>query len=82
MLTRATLATRNLKNGWNLIEDDVPLGKVYYVDLSRVVKLTLERDDYPEIQVALDCVMTYDEPQGGDYGGYMPLSVLHIEPNA
>ena len=47
MLNKATLISRDLKNGWDLIRDEIPLGKVYYVDLQDIVKLECGRKQSP-----------------------------------
>jgi len=81
MLNKATLISRNLKNGWDLIRDEIPLGKVYYVDLQDIVKLECGQKQSPFTLVLVDCIMTYNEPHGG-YHAYMPLELLQIEANA
>jgi hypothetical protein len=51
------------------------------VDLNDIVKMESGRVELPMVTVILDCVMAYEEPQGG-YGGYLPLELLRIEPSA
>jgi hypothetical protein len=81
MLNKATLISRDLKNGWDLIREEIPLGKVYYVDLQDIVKLECGRKQSPFTVVLVDCIMAYDHPSGG-YRAYMPLELLRVEADA
>ncbi len=84
MLHKATLISRDLKNGWDFIRDEVPLGKIYYVDLNKITELTFGRVDPVPQTIRLSCVLAFDTPEGGacGYHGYLPLEVLKIEANA
>lgn len=81
MRKKAILIDRNLKNGWDFIRDEVSLGKIYYVDLDFTAKMEFGRRGNPLAHAALDCVMAYDNLQGG-YGDYLPLELLRIETDA
>ena len=81
MLNKATLISRDLKNGWDLIREEIPLGKVYYVDLQDIVKLECGRKQSPFTVVLVDCIMAYDHSWGGHHG-YMPLELLRVEADA
>jgi hypothetical protein len=81
MLHRATLISRSTRDGWDVIEDDVPLGKVYYVDLESVAVFWHGLVERPGECVERECIRAYNTPQGGD-GGYMPLELLKIEAKA
>jgi len=81
MRRRATLVSRMTGDGWDVIKDDVPLGKVYYVEIESAVTLLHGNSDHPKEMIPRLCVMTYDQPQGGD-GGYMIAELLKIEPEA
>lgn len=80
MLHRATLLGRNLSNGLDFINDDVPVGKAYYVDLNATAKLTFALPDRG-LEVTLSCILAYDRPDGG-YHGFMPMELLKIEADA
>jgi hypothetical protein len=69
MLNKATLISRDLKNGWDLIRDEIPLGKVYYVDLQDIVKLECGQNESSFNVVLVDCIMTYDHPSTGCRNG-------------
>lgn len=81
MLTKATLISRNSKNGFDWIEDHVPLGKVYWVDLASIVSLRWGHESRPGESFYYDCICAYDTPEGG-YHEYLPLELLQIEANA
>jgi hypothetical protein len=80
-LHKATLISRYTKDGWNVVEDDVPLGKVYWVDLESIATLKHGQHWRPGIEVDRECILAYDTPKGGG-GGYMILELLKIEANA
>lgn len=81
MRKKATLISRNTKDGWEVVEDYVPLGKVYYVDLEDIFEVNHGQMAHPGVFVKRQAVMAYDLPQGEE-GGLMLLELLKIEADA
>lgn len=69
MIVRARLKTRDI-DGVQMMDDDVPVGKEYIVDLSRKTRMHWESDG--RRMRDLDCV-----PDVID-GGWLPLDVLDL----
>lgn len=78
MRQKATLTSRFTKDGWEVIRDEVPLGKVYYVDLESVTTLQHGQVERPGQWKDRECILAYNTPEGGE-GGYLPLELLKIE---
>jgi hypothetical protein len=81
MRRKATLISRDTKDGWDYIRDEVPLGKVYYADMSTVALLLCENTALSSKLVKRECVKVYDTLDG-DEGGFMPMELLEIEADA
>lgn len=81
MLQRAALVTRNTKNGFDFIRDDVPLGKTYWVDLGSAKIVGWGRRERPGEVFYYECIYARDGPEDTN-GGYMPLELLEVEANA
>ena len=78
---KARLVSRNTKDGWDYIRDEIPLGKIYYVDLNSIGAVPWSQIENPGVWVWRKCIRVYNTPEGGD-GGWMPLELLQIEANA
>jgi hypothetical protein len=81
MRRKATLISRETKDGWDWIKDEVPLGKVYYADAEDTAILGFRKRKDPETTTRVVCVKVYDTPDG-DGGGYFPRELLKIEMGA
>ena len=81
MLHKARLVSRDTKDGWHYIRNEVPLGKTYYVDLDSIVSVPCSKIENPGVWVKRELIRVYNTREGGD-GGRMPLELLKIEANA
>jgi hypothetical protein len=81
VLHKATLISRATLDGWEVIEEYVPLGKIYYVDLDSIFEIQHGQAEHPGVLVKRQAIMAYDRPDGRE-GGLMLLELLKIEADA
>ena len=81
MLHKARLISHDTKDGWDYIRDEIPLGKIYYVDVDSITTMQCGQIENPGVWVERALIRAYNTSEGGD-GGWMPLELLKIEPNA
>lgn len=81
MRQKAALIGRVTEEGFDVVYEHVPLGKLYYVDLNSVETMTVGNRNHPGVLVKKLMIQAYDRPEGGP-GGWMPVELLKIEANA
>lgn len=78
-LVRAKLISRSLKNGWTVIGEKVPLGKVLWIDAEFIRPGSVSRVDKPDEYYETQLVNTYKMP-GATYIGVYHMELLEIMP--
>ena len=81
MLQKATLISRDTKDGWGMIFEDVPLGKLYWVDLETITTMKHANSEHPGVIVDRTVIQIFN-PITGENEGWMPLELLKIEVQA
>ncbi len=76
-LVTATFVNNEIEPGWLILDEAVPLGKQYQVDLDDVQAMTLgNRETGRSIPVACIYVVAPGRP------GYLPLAAFRLEADA
>ena len=77
-LVKARLISRTTHDGWDVIEEHVPLGKLYLIDLDSKEMLDHGQTGRVEI-VEREHVQVYDYYRGTlGLAGWMPLELLEV----
>lgn len=64
-----------------IILEDVPLGKIYWVDIETIETIKHGNDEHPGVIVDRQ-VISIRNPVTGEDEGWMPLELLRIEADA
>ena len=70
---KATYVCNEVEPGWPIMDDAVPLGREYTIDLDRVEKLTMYNRDLKRT-IEVDCVFVLG-PSGT---GWLPLIAFKV----
>jgi hypothetical protein len=77
---RAALIARDVEPGWELVNESVPLGREYIVDLDTATEMTMVHRPDGRSKTLL-CVLTVVAGPDGLFRptGWMPLFALRVE---
>lgn len=77
MRVKAFLIARNTADGMDFVRDEVPLGKVYWIDPASIRDKEWVRSDRPGT-IVRQVVKTYSGPKGM-FTGFFPLELLKVK---
>ena len=77
MIRNAKLISHSTKDGWDVMKDDIPIGKEYKVDDSTITEMLHGIESETGLKMKQrECIMILNKNDEAD--GYMPLELLEL----